>query len=78
VGKKAYRLSTRTFRQKKVVVTRGWREFHNGELHNLVSSPTVIMVIKSRRIRWEKHAACIEEIRHAQPTNFMEHTPSRS
>jgi hypothetical protein len=54
----------RTFRPKRGAVTRGLREFHKGELHNRVSSPIIIiMVIKSRKFRWEKHAACIEEIR---------------
>jgi hypothetical protein len=60
-------LSIGTFRPKRGAVMRGLREFHNGELHNRVSSPIIIiiMVIKSRKIRWEKHAVCIEEIRNA-------------
>jgi hypothetical protein len=29
----------------------GWRKLHNEELHNLYSSPTIIRMIKSRRIR---------------------------
>jgi hypothetical protein len=29
----------------------GWRKLHNEELHNLYSSPSIIRMIKSRRIR---------------------------
>jgi hypothetical protein len=28
-----------------------WRKLHNDELHNLYSSPNIVMVIKSRRMR---------------------------
>jgi hypothetical protein len=38
-------------------VTGGWRKLHNEELHNLYSSPSIIRVIKSRRMRWAGHAA---------------------
>jgi transposase InsO family protein len=30
----------------------GWRKLHNEELHNWYSSPSIIRVIKSRRMRW--------------------------
>jgi hypothetical protein len=33
-------------------VTGGWRKLHNEELHNLYSSPNIIRVFKSRRMRW--------------------------
>jgi hypothetical protein len=32
-----------------------WRKVHNDELHNLYSSPNIVMVIKSRRMRWAGH-----------------------
>jgi hypothetical protein len=32
---------------------------HNEELHNLYSSPNIIRVIKSRRMRWVGHVACM-------------------
>jgi hypothetical protein len=36
---------------------------HNGELHNLYSSPDIIRQIKSRRMRWAGHMACMGEAR---------------
>jgi hypothetical protein len=41
----------------------GWRELHNEELHNLYSSPSIIRIIKSRRMRWAGHAARMGEKR---------------
>jgi hypothetical protein len=32
---------------------------NNDELHNLYSSPNIVRVIKSRRIRWAGHVACM-------------------
>jgi hypothetical protein len=29
-----------------------WRKLHNDELHSLYSSPNIVRVIKSRRMRW--------------------------
>jgi hypothetical protein len=34
-----------------------WRKLHNDELHNLYSSPNIVTVIKSRRMRWAGHVA---------------------
>jgi hypothetical protein len=34
-----------------------WRKLHNDELHNLYSSPNIVRVIKSRRMRWAGHVA---------------------
>jgi hypothetical protein len=41
----------------------GWRRLHNEELHNLYTSPNIIMVIKSGRMRWGGHVVCVEEMR---------------
>jgi hypothetical protein len=35
----------------------GWRKLHNEELHNLYGSPSIIRIIKSRRMRWGGHVA---------------------
>jgi hypothetical protein len=36
-------------------VTGGWRKLHNEELHNFYSSPNIIRMIMSRRMRWTWH-----------------------
>jgi hypothetical protein len=46
------RLLRRIFEPKRVEVTGEWRKLHNEELNNLFSSPTIVRVIKSRRIKW--------------------------
>jgi hypothetical protein len=35
----------------------GWRTLHNEELRNLYSSPIIIRMIKSRRVKWAVHVA---------------------
>jgi hypothetical protein len=45
--------------------TGGWRKLHNDEIHNLYSSPSIIRVIKSRRMRWAVHVARMGEKRNA-------------
>jgi hypothetical protein len=46
-------------------VTGDWRKLHNEELHNLYSSPGLIRMIKSRRVRWTEHVARMGEKRNA-------------
>jgi hypothetical protein len=46
-------------------VTGGWRKLHNEELHILYSSPNIIRMIKSRRMRWVGHVAQMWEKRNA-------------
>jgi hypothetical protein len=36
-----------------------WRKLHNDELHSLYSLPNIVKVIKSRRMRWAGHVACM-------------------
>jgi hypothetical protein len=38
-----------------------WRNLHNDELHSLYSSPNIVRVIKSRRLRWVGHMAHMGE-----------------
>jgi hypothetical protein len=40
-----------------------WRKLHNEELHNLYSSPSIIRIIKSRRMRWAGYVARMGEKR---------------
>jgi hypothetical protein len=42
-------------------VTGGWRKLHNEEFHSLYSSPGIIRVIKSMRMRWARHEANMRE-----------------
>jgi hypothetical protein len=44
-------------------MTGGLRKCHNGELHNYYSSPDAAKVIKSRRMRWARHVARVEELK---------------
>jgi hypothetical protein len=51
------RVLRRIFGTKRDGVTGGWRKLHNEELHNLYSSPNIIRIFKSRRMRWVGHVA---------------------
>jgi hypothetical protein len=53
----------RIFGPKRDGVTGEWRQLHNEELHNLYSSPSIIRIIKSRRMRWSGHVARMGEKR---------------
>jgi hypothetical protein len=57
------RVLRRIFGSKRDGVTGGWRKLHNEELHNLYSSPSIIRIIKSRRMRWAGHVAQMGEKR---------------
>jgi hypothetical protein len=47
----------RIFGPKRDEVTGAWRKLHNEELHSLYSSPSIIKMIKSRRMRRAGHVA---------------------
>jgi hypothetical protein len=51
------RVLRRIFEPKRDEVTGEWRRLHNKKLYALYSSPNIIRVIKSRRLRWAGHVA---------------------
>jgi hypothetical protein len=51
----------RIFGPKRDEVTGKWRKLHNEELNDLYCSPTIVRVIKSRRMRWAGHVARMEK-----------------
>ena len=53
----------RIFGPKRDEVTEEWRRLHNEELNALYSSPNILRVIKSRRMRWAGHVARMGEER---------------
>ena len=53
----------RIFGPRRDEVTGEWRRLHNEELNGLYSSPNIVRVIKSRRMRWAGHVACMGEER---------------
>ena len=53
----------RIFGPRRDEVTGEWRRLHNEELSDLYSSPNIVRVIKSRRMRWAGHVACMGEER---------------
>jgi hypothetical protein len=55
------RVLRRIFGPKMEEVKREWRKLHNGEVHNLYSSPGIVRQIKSRRMRWAGHVARMGE-----------------
>jgi hypothetical protein len=59
------RVLKRIFGLKRDEVTGGWRKLNNEELHNLYSTPSIIIMIKSSRMRWSEHVARIVKKRNA-------------
>ena len=55
------RVLKRIFGPKRDEVTGDWRKLHNEELNDLYSSPNIVRVIKSRRMRFAGHVARMEE-----------------
>jgi hypothetical protein len=56
----------RIFEPQKEGVAGGWRRQCNEELHNFHALPNIIRVIKSRRMRWSGHVACMGEMRNVK------------
>ena len=53
----------RIFGPRRDDVTGEWRRLHNEELNDLYSSPNIVRVIKSIRMRWVGHVARMHEDR---------------
>ena len=53
----------RIFGPRRDEVTGEWRRLHNEELNDLYTSPNIVRVIKSRRMRWAGHVARMGEER---------------
>jgi hypothetical protein len=51
----------RIFGPKRDEVTGEWTKLHNEELHDLYSSPSIIRIIKARRMRWAGREARMGE-----------------
>jgi hypothetical protein len=58
-------LLRRIFGPKNDEVTGEWRKLHNEEFHDLYSSPSIIRLMKARRIIWAGHVARMGEKRNA-------------
>jgi hypothetical protein len=59
------RVLRRVFGPRRDEVMGGWRNLHNEELRCLYSSPSIIRIIKSRRMRWAGLVARMGEKRNA-------------
>jgi hypothetical protein len=55
----------RIFGPRRDEVTGEWKKLHNEELRDLYSSPSIIRIIMSRRLRWAGHVARMGEKRNA-------------
>jgi hypothetical protein len=53
------RVLRRIFGPKRDEVTGEWRKLHNEEFRDLYSSPSIIRIIKLRRMRWAKRVYVI-------------------
>jgi hypothetical protein len=55
------RVLRRVFGPRRDEVTGDWRKLHHEELSDLYSLPNIVRVVKSRRMRWAGHVACMGE-----------------
>jgi hypothetical protein len=53
------RVFRRVFGRKRDEATGEWRNLHNEEQNDLYSLPSIVRVVKSRRMRWAGHVVCI-------------------
>jgi hypothetical protein len=65
------RVLRRIFEAKRDEVTGGWRKLHNEDFHNSYSSPDIIRMIKSMRIRRAGHIARMGAKRNAYTRTML-------
>jgi hypothetical protein len=63
VQNKYYLTIDRIFGPKRDEVIGEWRKLHTEELNDLYSSPNIVGMIKSRRMRWARYVADMGERR---------------
>jgi hypothetical protein len=63
------RVLRRIYGPKRDKVKRKWRKLQNEKLNDKYSSPNIIRVVKSRRMRWAEHVGRMEDRRSA--TEFL-------
>jgi hypothetical protein len=59
------RVLRRIFGPKRDEMTGEWRKLHNEELQDLYSSPSIIRMVNTRRMRWAGHVTLMGEKRNA-------------
>jgi len=57
------RVQRKIFGSERDKVTGEWRILHNEKLDDMYSSPIIFLMIKSRRMRWVEHLACMGDRR---------------
>jgi hypothetical protein len=70
----------RIFGPRRDEMTGGWRKLHNEQLRDLHSSPSIIRIIKSRRMRWVRHVTQMGKKRNSDrilAPKLEENTPLR-
>jgi hypothetical protein len=70
------RVLRRIFGPKRDKLTGSWRKLHNEELQNLYSSPNVINIIKSKKMRWVRREERMGK-REMSTKFFSEHLKKR-
>jgi hypothetical protein len=59
------RVHRKIFETNRDEVTEGWRKLHNEELYGLYPSPSIVRVMKARRMRWAGHVVRMGDVRGA-------------
>ena len=65
------------FGAKRDEIKGKWRKLHNAELHSLNSSPNIITILKSRRLRWAGHVSRTEQSRNTYRVLVRKHEEKR-